>query len=77
MCIFRNIQHASAKGKGTDEDETTVMAPSAKLTVHLYPDLLKSIQPTADQLLCGAIIKDYVRNNATRKCAKRKLNPYG
>jgi hypothetical protein len=48
MCIFRNIQHASAKGKGTDEDKTAVMAPSANLAVHLYPDLLKSIQQTAN-----------------------------
>ena len=77
MCIFRNTQHASAKGKGTDEDETTVMCPSANLAVHLYPDLLKSIQPTANQLRRGAIIKDYVGNNAARKCARRKLNSYG
>jgi hypothetical protein len=33
--------------------------------------------PTANQLRRGAIIKDYVGNNATRKCARRKLNSYG
>ncbi len=60
VCMFRNTQHASAKGKGTDEDKTTVMCPSANLSVHLYTDSLKSIQPTANQLRRGAIIKDYV-----------------
>ena len=77
MCIFGNTQHASAKGKGTAEDEMTVMRPSANLAVHLYPDLLKSIQPTANQLRRGEIIKDYVGNNAAHKCARRKLNSYG
>ena len=77
MCIFCNIQHASAKGKGTDEDTPTVMAPSANLAVHLYPDLLKSIPPTANQLRRDAIIKDYIGNNAARKCTRRNLNSYG
>jgi len=77
MCIFRNLQHASAKGKGTDEDAMTVMCPITHLAVHLYPDSLKKIQPTANQLRRGAIIKDYVGNNAARKCARRKLNSYG
>ena len=77
-CVFlRNLQHASAKGKGTDKDEMTVMCPSAHLAVHLYQDSLKSIQPTANQLHRGAIIKDYVGNNATRKCTRRKLHSYG
>jgi hypothetical protein len=39
--------------------------------------LLKSIQPTANQLRRGEIIKDYVGNNAAHKCARRKLNSYG
>ena len=74
MCTYRNVHHASAKGKGSDEDEPSLMHPSANLCVHLYPDLLKSIQPTANQLRRGANIKDYVGNNAARKCARRKLN---
>ena len=74
MSTYRNVHHASALGKGTDEDGPTLMHPSANLCVHLYPDLLKSIQPTANQLRRGAIIKDYVGNNAARKCARRKLN---
>jgi len=55
------------------------MCPSAHLAVHLYQDSLKSIQPTANQLRRGAniIIKDYVGNNAARKCTRRKLNSYG
>ena len=36
MCIICKFQHASAKGKGTDEDETTLMCPSTNLAVHLY-----------------------------------------
>ena len=76
-CTYRNVHHASAKGKGTDEDEPTLMRPSANLCIHLYPDSLKSIQPTANQLLRGAIIKDYVGNNTARKCARRKVNSYG
>ena len=52
MCTYRNVQHASAKGKkGTDEDEPTLMRPSDNLCIDLYPDLLKSIQPNANQLL--------------------------
>jgi len=51
------------------------MCPSAN--VHLYPDSLKSIQPTANQLSRGAIFKDYFGNNAARKCARRKLNSHG
>ena len=77
ICIFCNTQHASAKAKGTDEDKMSVMYPSANLAVHLYPDSLKSIQPTANQLHRGAIIKDYIGNNAACKCARRKLNSYG
>ncbi len=77
MCTYRNVQHASAKGKkGTDEDEPTLMRPSDNLCIDLYPDLLKSIQPNANQLLRGAIIKDYIGNNAACKCARRKLNSY-
>ena len=53
------------------------MHPSANLCVHLYPDSLKSIQPTANQLRRGATIKDYIGNNTARKCARRrKLNSY-
>ena len=55
MSTYRNVHHASALGKGTDEDGPTLMHPSANLCVHLYPDLLKSIQPTANQLHHGAI----------------------
>jgi hypothetical protein len=51
--------------------------PSGGLSVHLYSDLLKNIQPTANQLRRGAIIKDYIGNNAARKNARRKLNSYG
>ena len=53
------------------------MCPSANLCIHLYPDSLKSMQPTANQLRRGAIIMDYVGNNVARKCARRKLNSYG
>jgi hypothetical protein len=45
--------------------------------IHLDSDLLKSIQPTANQLCQGAIIKDYIGNNAACKNARRKLNSYG
>ena len=72
MCTHCNVQHASAKGKKeTDEDEPTQMHPSDNLCVNLYPDSLKSIQPTANQLRHGAIIKDYIGNNAAYKCARR------
>jgi hypothetical protein len=45
--------------------------------IHLDSDLLKSIQPTANQLCHGAIIKDYIGNNAACKNAQQKLNLYG
>jgi len=35
MCTYRNVHHASAKGKGTDEDEPTLMHPSSNLCVHI------------------------------------------
>jgi hypothetical protein len=35
MHIFHNTQHASAKGKGTDEDEMTVMSPRTNIAVQL------------------------------------------
>jgi hypothetical protein len=58
MCTFRNIQHASAKGEGTDEDKTTLMYPSANLAVHLYPDLLTAYSQLQISKHRGANIKD-------------------
>lgn len=78
MCRFRNMKHASAKGKGlVDEDDVPPLEPSQELGVHLYDDSLKHIQPTAYDLRRGAILKDYIGNNALRKTAKRKLNSFG
>ena len=39
--------------------------------------MLKNIQPTANQLRRGAIIKDNIRNNVARKNTQRKLKSYG
>jgi hypothetical protein len=47
------MKHPSARGKGLEEDETTPLEPSAKLNVHLYSNLLKLIQPTANQICHG------------------------
>ncbi len=52
------------------------MEPSRGLTVHLYSDLLKHIQPTANQLCRGGIIKNYIRKYAACKNVRRKLNLY-
>ena len=55
MCTFHNIQHdASAKGKGTDEDKTTLMCSSTNLCVHLSRFAEKH---TANS---KSAIKDYV-----------------
>jgi hypothetical protein len=76
MCRFRNMKHASAKGKGLVDDDIPRLEPSKGLAVHLYDDSLKHIQPSSYDLRRGAILKDYIGNNALRKSAKRKLNSY-
>ncbi len=77
MCCFRNVQRAAVKGEGESKDSITPLELSSGLSVHLYSDLLKSIQPTANQLLWGVIIKDSIGNNAACKNAQQKLNLYG
>ncbi len=57
-----------------DKDEVPRLKPSKGLMIHLFDDSLKMIQPTAYDLHCGAILKDYIGNNALCKTAKRKLN---
>ncbi len=75
-CRFQNIQHAAAKGEGENKDAITPLEPSSGLSVHLYSDS-KSIQPTENQLCRGAIIKDYIGNNAACNSVHRKLILYG
>ncbi len=77
ICRFRNVQHAATKGRGENKAKITLFEPRGGLSVHLYSNLLKNIQPTANQLRRGAIIKDCIRNNAARKNAQHKLNSYG
>ncbi len=74
MCRFRNMKHAAGKGEGLDEDKVPWLKPSKGLMIHLFDDSLKMIQPTAYDLRHGAILKDYIGNNALCKIAKRKLN---
>ena len=50
ICCFRNVQHASTKGRGGNNDKITPLEPSGGLSVHLNSDSLKNIQPTANQL---------------------------
>ena len=71
MCHFQNMKHAAANH---DNDEVPWMAPSDGLDIHLEKDSLMMIQPTEYDLHRGAILKDYVENNAKRRTAKRKLN---
>ncbi len=66
-----------SKGRGENEDKISSLEPSGGLSVHLYSNLLKNIQLTANQLSRGAIIKNYIGNNAARKNAQCKLNSYG
>ena len=68
------MKHAAAKGNGLDNDEVSRMEPSEGLDIHLEVDSLKMIQPTPYDLRRGAILKDYIGNNALRRTAKRKLN---
>ena len=74
MCCFQNMKHAAAKGKGLDNNEVLRMEPSEGLDIHLEEDSLKMIQPTPYDLCRGAILKDYIGNNALHRTAKRKLN---
>jgi hypothetical protein len=53
------------------------LEPSGGLSVHLHSNSLKNIQPTANQLHRGAIIKEFIGNNAACKNARHKLNSYG
>jgi hypothetical protein len=73
-CRFRNMKHTAAKGKGLDNDEVSWMEPSEGLDIHLEMDSLKMIQPTPYDLRQGAILKDYIGNNALCRTAKSKLN---
>jgi hypothetical protein len=74
MCCFQNMKHAAGKGEGLDKDEVPQLKPSKGMMIHLFNDSLKMIQPTAYDLRCGAILKDYIGNNALCKTTKRKLN---
>jgi hypothetical protein len=74
MCHFQNMKHAAGKEEGLDKDEVPQLKPSKGLIIHLFDDSLKMIQPTAYDLHCSVILKDYIGNNALRKTAKRKLN---
>ena len=48
MCHFQNVQHAASKGRGENKDKITPLEPSGGLSVHLYSNLLKNIQPTVN-----------------------------
>ncbi len=67
MCCFWNVQHAVAKGEEENKDTITPLEPSSGLSVHLYID---SIQSTENQLRWGAIIKEYIGNDAASKNAQ-------
>ena len=51
--------------------------PTPWLDVHLYPDSLEMIQPTAVDMRRGRVLEDHCGEQAKRKCAKRKLNSIG
>ena len=53
------------------------LGPALALDVHLMPDSLGMIAPTADDMRRGSILKDHLGERAKRKCAKRKLNSIG
>jgi hypothetical protein len=77
MCRYQNMQHAAMKGQGSNVDKPPPLQPNPGLGLDLYDDSLKLIQPSAYDLRHGAILKDYIGNNAIRKNAKRKLNTFG
>jgi hypothetical protein len=76
MCHFQNRKHAAGKGEELDEDEVPWFKLIKGLMIHLLNDSLKMIQPTAYDLCCCAILKDYIGNNALCKTTKRKLNNF-
>ncbi len=77
MCHFCNMKHAAEKCKGLNDDQISQMEPSAGLRLHLYDDSINLIQPTPYDLCQGAILKDYIGNNAICKNAKRRMNSIG
>ena len=64
MIKRRNAKYAKEVRRG----------PAPWLDVHLYPDSLEMIQPTAEDMRRGRILQDHCGERAKRKCAKRKLN---
>ena len=71
------MKQAATKGKGLNDDEVPQMEPNAGLDIHLYEDSLKMIHPTPYELHWGAIVKDYIGNNALCRTAKKKLSNIG
>jgi hypothetical protein len=70
------MKHTAVEGKGLDNDKVSRMEPSEGLDIHLKVDSLKMIQPTPYDLRQGAILKDYIGNNAICRTTKRKLNSH-
>jgi hypothetical protein len=65
------------KGSGWNKDKIPQMDLSSGRGVHLYANSLKHIQPAAYDLCCGAILKDYIGNNAAPMSIRRKMNSVG